>query len=111
MRVFIPGPGLNIYHDVVIFREKPAFEDDVFDTLLNPTVLVEVLSRQPNPITVVGRRSNTGASSRFRNTCWSRRIAISSIGVSILLAEVYRRVAFPEVPPSAGPPPRPAAPR
>ncbi len=33
-----------LYPDVVIVRGKPRFEDDVFDTLLNPAVVVEVLS-------------------------------------------------------------------
>ena len=32
------------YPDVVVACEAPRFEDDVFDTLLNPTVIVEVLS-------------------------------------------------------------------
>ena len=32
------------YPDVVVACEEPRFEDDVFDTLLNPTVIVEVLS-------------------------------------------------------------------
>ena len=33
------------YPDVVVVCDEPRFEDDVFDTLLNPTVVVEVLSR------------------------------------------------------------------
>lgn len=32
------------YPDVVVICEKPRFEDNTFDTLLNPTLLVEVLS-------------------------------------------------------------------
>ena len=33
------------YPDVAVVCDEPRFEDDVFDTLLNPTVVVEVLSR------------------------------------------------------------------
>lgn len=32
------------YPDVVIFCGEPEFEDDTFDTLLNPVVIIEVLS-------------------------------------------------------------------
>ncbi len=32
------------YPDVVVFCGEPEFEDDTFDTLLNPVVIIEVLS-------------------------------------------------------------------
>lgn len=32
------------YPDIVVVCDEPRFEDDVFDTLLNPIVLIEVLS-------------------------------------------------------------------
>ena len=44
MRVSTPTTTSYFYPDVVVVCEEPRFEDDVFDTLLNPTVLVEVLS-------------------------------------------------------------------
>ena len=44
MRVFIPRTGLYTYHDLVVVCGEPKFQDDVFDTLLNPILLVEVLS-------------------------------------------------------------------
>jgi Uma2 family endonuclease len=44
MRVRIPNRGY-MYPDVVIVCGEPLLEDDYFDTLLNPTVLVEVLSK------------------------------------------------------------------
>lgn len=44
MRVRIPSPMSYTYPDVVVVCDEPRFEDDVFDTLLNPTVLFEVLS-------------------------------------------------------------------
>ena len=44
MRVKIAPAGLYTYPDVVVVCEKPRFEDADLDTLLNPTVLIEVLS-------------------------------------------------------------------
>ena len=44
MRVKVSKSGLYTYPDVVVVRDEPRFEDGYFDTLLNPTVLVEVLS-------------------------------------------------------------------
>ncbi|MFN8494786.1 MAG: Uma2 family endonuclease [Caldilineaceae bacterium] len=45
MRVKISATGLYTYPDVVVVCGKPQFEDEDNDTLLNPTVLVEVLSK------------------------------------------------------------------
>ena len=44
MRVLVDAARAYRYPDVVVACEVPRFEDDVFDTLLNPTVIVEVLS-------------------------------------------------------------------
>src|SRR5262249_28209470 len=44
MRVRVNATGLYTYPDVVIVCDEPEFEDAVFDTLLNPRALVEVLS-------------------------------------------------------------------
>jgi len=44
MRVFVPKTGLYTYPDVVVVCGEPKFQDKVFDTLLNPTLLIEVLS-------------------------------------------------------------------
>ncbi len=45
MRVWIPSAGLYTYPDVVVVCDPPRFEDDERETLLNPTLIVEVLSR------------------------------------------------------------------
>jgi Uma2 family endonuclease len=45
MRVKISRTGIYTYPDVVVVCEEPVFEDAEVDTLLNPTVLVEVLSK------------------------------------------------------------------
>ena len=39
-----PSPVAYFYPDVVVACGEPRFEDDVFDTLLNPVVIIEVLS-------------------------------------------------------------------
>lgn len=44
MRVKTGSKGAYLYPDIVVFCGEPQFEDNVFDTLLNPIVVVEVLS-------------------------------------------------------------------
>ncbi|MDQ3322405.1 MAG: Uma2 family endonuclease [Acidobacteriota bacterium] len=44
MRVFVPETGLYTYPDLVVVCGEPKFQDNVFDTLLNPILLIEVLS-------------------------------------------------------------------
>lgn len=44
MRVSTPTTTSYFYPDVVVVCDEPRFEDDIFDTLLNPILLVEVLS-------------------------------------------------------------------
>lgn len=45
MRVKVVRKGLYTYPDVVAACDQPEFEDDEFDTLVNPRVIVEVLSK------------------------------------------------------------------
>jgi Uma2 family endonuclease len=44
MRVKVTATGLYTYPDVIVVCGEPKFEDNYVDTLLNPTLLVEVLS-------------------------------------------------------------------
>ena len=44
MRVRTGSKGAYFYPDVVAFCGEPQFEDNVFDTLLNPILVIEVLS-------------------------------------------------------------------
>lgn len=44
MRVRVPDADLYTYPDVVVACGEPRFEDDELDTLLNPVLIVEVLS-------------------------------------------------------------------
>ncbi len=45
MRVKVDATGLYTYPDLTITCEKPEFEDKNLDTLLNPQVIFEVLSK------------------------------------------------------------------
>ncbi len=44
MRVRIPTTGFYTYPDISVVYDAPEFEDDEVDTLINPTVIIEVLS-------------------------------------------------------------------
>ena len=45
MRVKMPASNLYVYPDVVVVCGTPQFEDSDLDTLLNPTLVIEVLSQ------------------------------------------------------------------
>ncbi len=45
MRVRVNATGLYTYPDVIALCEEARFEDEFMDTLINPTVIFEVLSR------------------------------------------------------------------
>lgn len=45
MRVKVNPTGLYTYPDVVVVCGEPEFEDTHIDTLLNPTIIIEVLSQ------------------------------------------------------------------
>jgi Uma2 family endonuclease len=44
MRVWIPTRRVYVYPDIVVACGEPEFEDAELDTLLNPTLIIEVLS-------------------------------------------------------------------
>ena len=44
MKVHVPGRNAFVYPDIVMVCEPPRFLDDVRDVLLNPAIVVEVLS-------------------------------------------------------------------
>jgi len=45
MRVKVSSSGLYTYPDVVVVCGSPLFEDNEIDTLINPTLIIEVLSK------------------------------------------------------------------
>ena len=44
MRVKIEASGMYVYPDVVVACDNPQYEDDALDTLINPQVVIEILS-------------------------------------------------------------------
>ena len=46
LRVQVSPTGLYTYPDVIVVCDQPQFHDQQKDTLLNPTLIVEVLSRR-----------------------------------------------------------------
>ena len=45
LRIKIPATGLFTYPDVVVLCDKPQYDDKQKDTVINPTVIAEVLSK------------------------------------------------------------------
>jgi Uma2 family endonuclease len=122
MRVKVSPTGLYTYPDVVVVCGKPQFEDENEDTLLNPTVLVEVLSESTEAYDR-GRKfvhyraieslreyvliaQDECRAERFErqpdNTwvLWStdrmeETLRLPAIGCELPLAEIYHKVEFP----------------
>jgi len=120
MRVFIERTGLYTYPDVVVVCGEAQFEDDERDTLLNPTMIAEVLSpttesydrgkkfghyRQLNSLreyVLVAqdevlvehyiRQGDHWVLTEFRNL--DDRLRLTSIDCEVSLREIYARVEF-----------------
>ncbi len=45
MRTFAPATGSYFYPDLVLVKGQPAFKDGTFDNLLNPVLVIEILSK------------------------------------------------------------------
>jgi Uma2 family endonuclease len=45
MRILVPACRAYFYPDVVLTCAEPVFQDEEQDTILNPTVLIEILSK------------------------------------------------------------------
>jgi len=78
MRVHVPATGLYTYPNVVVVCGEPQLEDEHFDTLLNPTLIVEVLSKS------TARYDRTGKFSDYRS--------IPSFAEYLLVAQSEYRV-------------------
>ena len=121
IRVSTPSRESYMYPDAVIVCGQPEMEDDKFDTLKNPVVIFEILSPSTEDhdrgrkfffyrqipsfkeyILVDSTKSFVEISRREENGAWKfetisdpdGQLFISSIGISIPMAEVYRNVSF-----------------
>ena len=119
MRVKILQTGLNTYPDVVVVCGQPQFTDTIHDTIINPVVIVEVLSAsterydrgmkfqhyQAIPtlqdyLLIAQDQYRIEHFSRQENDRWLLRsaigidaqVAITSIECVLTLADVYEKV-------------------
>ena len=121
MRVKTGPKGAYFYPDVVVFCGEPEVEDNVFDTLLNPTLVVEVLSPSTEAYDkgekfrhyqelaslqeyiLVSQDRIRVEHYRLAKTQWVQAelhalegvLSLASIGCKLPLQDIYRRV--PEV--------------
>jgi Uma2 family endonuclease len=125
MRVKIEATGLYTYPDIAIVCDEPQFEDKVFDTLLNPRTLVEVLSDSTEKydrgakfahyrqiptlqeyVLVARDQALVERYVRQPDASWlltvfeglSQTFAFASVPARIALADIYSGVTFPEQP-------------
>lgn len=125
MRVKVSSTGLYTYPDLVVGCDEPQFDDEVKDTLLNPRVIVEVLSEstekydrgakfaQYRQISSVREYVLVAQDSplverfvRQPDDNWllttfgelTQTFSFGTIPVSIPLVEIYRDIKFPETP-------------
>lgn len=122
MRVSSPATSSYFYPDVVVVCEEPRFEDDVFDTLLNPILLVEVLSPSTEAFdrgekfahyrslaalreyVLVAQDQMLVEHFRRQEKQWiltdfrkgEEILSLSSIQCELPLQEIYERVTFPD---------------
>lgn len=121
MRVNVTSIGFYTYPDVVVVCGEPQFEDSELDTLLNPTVLVEVLSKSTERydrmaktfyyrtveslaehVLVAQHKVHVEQYVKQPNGDWllieftspEQVVQLASIDCSLQLTEVYDRVTF-----------------
>jgi Uma2 family endonuclease len=120
MRVKIPKSGLYTYPDVVVVCETPQFEGAEFDTLLNPTVIIEVLSSSTEKYdrstkalyyrsiaslqeyVLISQESIQIEHYQRQEDQWGIRdindldgqLELASVGCSISVSDIYRKITF-----------------
>ncbi|HEY1379828.1 MAG TPA: Uma2 family endonuclease [Gemmataceae bacterium] len=123
MRVKVSATGLYTYPDIVIVCGKPELEDAHLDTLLNPQVIIEVLSdstagydrgrkyrhykqiasfreyvlvAQDEPVIERRVRQPDGSWAETDVEGLDREFAFATVPVRVAMADVYAGVTFPE---------------
>jgi Uma2 family endonuclease len=122
LRVKVTPVGLYTYPDVVVVCDRPEFEDAQGDTLLNPTVIIEVLSDSTEKydrgkkfafyrqirslreyVLVAQDRAQIERFVRQANETWvltefaglTAEFALATAPARVPLADVYRGIEFP----------------
>jgi len=123
LRVKVAATGLYTYPDASIVCGPLEYDDDARDTIMNPAVVVEVLSESTEKydrgrkashyrqieslkeLILISQedcnverfvRQETGGWLLLQETNRDKMLPIESIGISISMAEVYRNVLLPE---------------
>ena len=73
MRVRVNKSGLYTYPDIVLVCDPPQFVDGRGDTLVTPTLIVEVLSPSTRLTIEASSPPSTGWWNHFRSTRWFRK--------------------------------------
>lgn len=119
MRVRLPAAERYTYPDIVVVCGEPRFEDDELDTLLNPTLIIEILSPSTEDqdrgrklfhyrsipslqviLLVAQDRVHVEQLARQPDGSWrltesddrDEVLDLAAIGARLALADVYRRV-------------------
>lgn len=130
LRVRISIGGLYAYPDVVVVRDQPVFADGEKDTVLNPLLLIEVLSpsteaydrgfksqqyrkleslqeyalaSQTEPRVEVFRRQPGGLWLLTEFAGLEAACRFESVGASVPLSAIYDKIVFSGEPPQPGP--------
>lgn len=125
LRLKVSATGLYTYPDLVIVCERPQLEDEAGDTLLNPRVVVEVLSESTEKydrgmkfghyrqvpsireyVLVAQDRPLVERYVRQPNSAWlmtgvddpAGTFAFESVPVRVRMADIYDGVEFPPIP-------------
>ncbi len=125
VRLYVPTTGLYTYPDAVVYCGKLKVADGQDDILLNPTVIIEVLSKsteaydrgfkfaqyrrleslreyalfsQTEPRAEIFRRQPDGEFKLSEYVGLESECAFTSIGCSIPMSEVYFDITFPPTP-------------
>jgi Uma2 family endonuclease len=123
MRVSVRATGLYSYPDVSVICGKPEFDDSIKDTLLNPNLIVEVLSPSTEKydrgdkfrhyqriaslqcyVLIAQNHPRIEAYTRQGNDLWLYSVAeglessleLPAVGCTLSLADVYEKVTFDE---------------
>ncbi len=122
-KIYIPPVNHGIYADALVICEEPKFWDDDNLLLINPTLIVEVLSPSTQKFDLGGkfnlykhlpsfqeymlvRQDTCEVETRYREepglwretvqTDMAGTIFLKSIGCSIALADIYENIEFPQ---------------
>jgi Uma2 family endonuclease len=131
MRIWIPNFNQGTYADILVINGEPEFNDDRKDEILNPLLIVEVLSPDPEAYDRGDKFRKYRSIASFceylvvsqteayveqylrleQGDRWQLQtydqldqiITLESLKIELPLQEIYRRVDFPDIPEETSP--------